>query len=184
MKRMIADNIICNQEKNGQSIHSLINLIKEYFLKNEDPYNTWYVYDGIKYQIDYCTLIDIKEIRNTIVHDKGVVNVSRWKNMKLVPIPKGGIVEIDDDLFNRCLIILKAISFRINQLAQKQLSKGLSKKDQIVPILYKYTLPENETQNFASKYKLYLPSEEELSQELQREYRALEYDKKNQNNFT
>ena len=40
----------------------------------------------------------------------------------------------------------------------------------------KYTLPENETQIFASKYKLYLPSEEELSQELQREYRALEYD--------
>ena len=40
-----------------------------------------------------------------------------------------------------------------------------------------YTLPENETQIFASKYKLYLPSEEELSQELQREYRALEYDK-------
>ena len=26
----------------------------------------------------------------------------------------------------------------------------------------KYTLPENETQIFASKYKLYLPSEEEL----------------------
>lgn len=41
----------------------------------------------------------------------------------------------------------------------------------------KYTLPENETQIFASKYKLYLPSEEELSQELQREYQALEYDK-------
>ena len=41
----------------------------------------------------------------------------------------------------------------------------------------KYTLPKNETQIFASKYKLYLPSEEELSQELQREYRALEYDK-------
>lgn len=40
----------------------------------------------------------------------------------------------------------------------------------------KYTLPENETQIFASKYKLYLPSEEELLQELQREYRALEYD--------
>ena len=41
----------------------------------------------------------------------------------------------------------------------------------------KYTLPKNETQIFASKYKLYLPSEEELSQELQREYRVLEYDK-------
>lgn len=39
----------------------------------------------------------------------------------------------------------------------------------------KYTLPEKETQIFASKYNLYLPSEKELSQELQREYRALEY---------
>lgn len=41
----------------------------------------------------------------------------------------------------------------------------------------KYTLPENDTQIFASKYKLYLPSEEELLQELQREYQALEFDK-------
>ena len=39
----------------------------------------------------------------------------------------------------------------------------------------KYTLPENETQIFASKYKLYLPSEEELLRELKQEYQALEY---------
>ena len=38
----------------------------------------------------------------------------------------------------------------------------------------KYTLPENETQIFASKYKLYLPSEEELLRELKQEYQALE----------
>lgn len=40
--------------------------------------------------------------------------------------------------------------------------------------LVKYTLPENETQIFASRYKLYLPSEEELLKELNREYYALE----------
>ena len=44
------------------------------------------------------------------------------------------------------------------------------KSDSVV----KYTLPENETQIFASKYKLYLPSEEELLQELQKEYNVLE----------
>lgn len=44
------------------------------------------------------------------------------------------------------------------------------KSDTIV----KYTLPEQNTQIFASKYKLYLPTEDELRQELQREYRALE----------
>lgn len=38
----------------------------------------------------------------------------------------------------------------------------------------KYTLPEQNTQIFASKYKLYLPSEDELRLELQREYNALE----------
>ena len=38
----------------------------------------------------------------------------------------------------------------------------------------KFTLPENETQIFASKYKLYLPSEEELLQELKKEYSVLE----------
>lgn len=40
--------------------------------------------------------------------------------------------------------------------------------------IVKYTLPENETQIFASKYKLYLPSEEELLQELKKEYDVLE----------
>ena len=34
--------------------------------------------------------------------------------------------------------------------------------------------PEDETQIFASKYKLYLPSEEELLRELKQEYQALE----------
>ena len=39
----------------------------------------------------------------------------------------------------------------------------------------KYMLPENEIQIFASKYKLYLPSEEELLRELKQEYQALEF---------
>lgn len=46
----------------------------------------------------------------------------------------------------------------------------------------KYTLPETETQVFASKYKLYLPSEEELLKELQQEYRALEAGKIGEDN--
>lgn len=44
------------------------------------------------------------------------------------------------------------------------------KSDSIV----KYTLPEDEKQIFASKYKLYLPSEEEFLNELNKEYLTLE----------
>ena len=47
----------------------------------------------------------------------------------------------------------------------------------------KYTLPENETQIFASKYKLYLPSEEELLRELNQEYQALEAGKTGEENI-
>ena len=42
----------------------------------------------------------------------------------------------------------------------------------------KYTLSEQNTQIFASKYKLYLPTEDELRLELQREYNALESEAK------
>ena len=38
----------------------------------------------------------------------------------------------------------------------------------------KYTLPEDNNQIFASKYKLYMPSEEELIQELEKEQELLE----------
>ena len=45
----------------------------------------------------------------------------------------------------------------------------------------KYTLPENETHVFASKYKLFLPTEEELLVELKKEYDALESAKSDDN---
>lgn len=41
----------------------------------------------------------------------------------------------------------------------------------------RYTLPEDNDQIFASRYKLYLPSEEELAHELERERRAIEMEK-------
>lgn len=52
------------------------------------------------------------------------------------------------------------------------LIKELSKK------LTKYTLPESNNQIFASKYKIYLPTEEELKNELIRERDIIEVEKK------
>ena len=48
------------------------------------------------------------------------------------------------------------------------------KRDSIV----KYTLSKNETQVFASKYKAYLPSEEELLSEIEKEYNMLKQEEK------
>ena len=48
------------------------------------------------------------------------------------------------------------------------------KSDSVV----RYTLPEENNQIFASKYKLYLPTEEELKRELEIEYEILERENK------
>lgn len=68
----------------------------------------------------------------------------------------------------------------VNYYTREMMNKGdnppigivlcADKSDTVV----KYTLPEQNTQIFASKYKLYLPTEDELRLELQREYNALE----------
>lgn len=42
----------------------------------------------------------------------------------------------------------------------------------------KFTLPENNQQIFASKYKLYLPTEEELKSEIIKERELIEVEKK------
>jgi hypothetical protein len=42
----------------------------------------------------------------------------------------------------------------------------------------RYTLPEGNNQIFASRYKLYLPTEEELAAELQRERQVIEMEKR------
>lgn len=42
----------------------------------------------------------------------------------------------------------------------------------------KYTLPENNSQIFTSKYKLYMPTEDELKQELEKEQELLEIEQK------
>ncbi len=44
--------------------------------------------------------------------------------------------------------------------------------------LVRYTLPEGDTQIFASRYKLYLPTEEELAAELKREKQAIEMEQR------
>lgn len=47
--------------------------------------------------------------------------------------------------------------------------------------MVKYTLLKNSKRIFASKYKLYLPTEKELKEELERERRVLELEMKKPN---
>ena len=69
--------------------------------------------------------------------------------------------------------------FRIDLVFYNYILKCFVLIDLKIGDLTHQDLGQMQIQIFASKYKLYLPSEEELLQELQREYQALEYDKEN-----
>ncbi len=68
----------------------------------------------------------------------------------------------------------------VNYYTRELMNEGDSKPIGIVlcadknDSVVKYTLPEDNTQVFAAKYMLYLPTEDELRKELCREYEALE----------
>jgi predicted nuclease of restriction endonuclease-like (RecB) superfamily len=102
---------------------------------------------------------------------------------------------IDLVFYNRLTRSFVLIDLKVGDLAHQDLGqmqmyvnyyqREISAADENPPIgivlcadkseaVVRYTLPEGNTQIFASKYKLYLPTEEELAAELQRERREIE----------
>jgi predicted nuclease of restriction endonuclease-like (RecB) superfamily len=102
---------------------------------------------------------------------------------------------IDLVFYNRLTRSFVLIDLKIGDLTHQDLGqmqmyvnyyqREMTAKDENPPIgiilcadkseaVVRYTLPEGNTQIFASKYKLYLPTEEELAAELQRERQAIE----------
>ena len=122
---------------------------------------------------------------------RGFSFIGRQKRLTL----EGKHFRIDLVFYNYILKCFVLIDLKIGELTHQDLGqmqmyvhyyeRELMNEDDNPPIgivlcadksesVVKYTLPENESQICASKYKLYLPSEEELLKELNHEYMALE----------
>ncbi|WP_214107239.1 hypothetical protein [Acrocarpospora catenulata] len=69
LRRELIDMEIERLRSNGRSIHGMLNFLKGAFRFKSDPYKAWYVYKGERRQASYNTLIEIKERRNTLVHE-------------------------------------------------------------------------------------------------------------------
>jgi len=120
LKFYITKSVISNQEKNNKSIHGLINFIKKYFIDSGDPYITWYVANGVKMDTSYKLLMDIKEIRNSLAHDRGETKSELWTKIDLISKPEDGLLVIDDDIYRKCVLIIKSIAYNIKELIQKE----------------------------------------------------------------
>lgn len=58
-------------EAGGESVHGLINFLKKGLTFKRDSYKTWYVLKGCKQFTQYNDLVELKEVRNALLHDGG-----------------------------------------------------------------------------------------------------------------
>ncbi len=110
---------------------------------------------------------------------------------------------IDLVFYNRLARCFVLIDLKIGELTHQDLGqmqmyvnyyeREMTTEDENPPIgivlcadksdaVVRYTMPEGNNQIFASRYKLYLPTEEELAAELQRERQAIEMEKRLEKN--
>ncbi len=100
------------QEQGGQSIHGILNFIKAHFHLDNDPYTVWYVVEGKQHYTSYQFLVQLKEVRNALVHDAGKVMDTFVKVYPSIPI-RDGMIVIDDKFRLHAHLGLRSIAFRI-----------------------------------------------------------------------
>lgn len=113
LKRHLISLVIAEQEDGHQSIHSLINLLKECYLRGMNPYDTWYVLDGERRQTSYSALVKVKDARNSLIHDGLKPHTADTTNITSTN-------EIDSRSYAEYVLIIRAISHNIISLLHKK----------------------------------------------------------------
>lgn len=106
-------------ESEDHSVHGLINLLKDSFKFARDPYKTWYILNGKRFDVGYTTLLEIKEIRNVLMHKDGLVDsdlILRFPNLP----HRENMIFLDDEYNTKSLLIMKSIAFNIARLIQDE----------------------------------------------------------------
>jgi len=106
---------ILQSESESKSVPGLIYFLKTSFDFNDDPFKAWYVLNGQRYETDHNSLIEIKEVRNAVIHNDGHVTPDFLSNFPRVPHRENMIV-IDEAYNNKSSLIIKSIAFRIADL--------------------------------------------------------------------
>lgn len=100
-------------QSNGDSIHSLINYLKSAFHFKTDPYEAWYVLNGTRYSTNYNDLMEIKDVRNALMHVSGMRSIEFAIKYPNVPYNENQII-ITDDYYEKTVLILNSIAFSIS----------------------------------------------------------------------
>lgn len=93
-------------------------MIRDYFLDG-DPYDTWYVLNKNRIQVNYNDLLDFKEIRNIAVHNNGILKKNILKSLE-VSVDKNNRIVFDSNLYQKAFLTIKSVSYKIYKLIENK----------------------------------------------------------------
>jgi len=112
LRASLTEREIERMQAGGESVHGLINFLKSGFGFKRDPYEAWYVFNGERHTTHYTDLVELKEVRNALVHDGGRPPKLFFEEYPAVPRRDNAIV-IDNEYYLKGGLILSAIAFVI-----------------------------------------------------------------------
>lgn len=112
LRESIVNLEIEKHKKDGASISGLINFLKSEFTFERDPYKAWYVIEGDKRTASFAKVTEIKDVRNSLIHDAGK-NVDDLLAMYPHLIAKEGALIISRVYYDECIYVLRSIAFSI-----------------------------------------------------------------------
>jgi hypothetical protein len=101
-------------ESGDMSASGMINYIKTEFEFESSPYDAWYQLQGIRLNVQYRDIVEIKDVRNCLMHDGGKLTTELGGRYPHLPV-KEGFIAVDTKYFTRTRLILSSVAFKISQ---------------------------------------------------------------------
>ena len=96
----------------SESVHGLINFLKSEFHFKNDPYEAWYVVKGQRQVTHYTDLMELKDVRNALIHDGGTPLELFFTTYPDVP-KRDNTIMVDKEYYQKAVLILGSIAFLI-----------------------------------------------------------------------
>ncbi len=110
-KRLVDDETEA-QEAEGRSVHGLINFLKSELSFKNDPYETVFFLKGQRLRTSYNSLLELKEVRNALMHDGGRQSESFFNEHPTVPRREETVV-IEEQYYLRSKLSLASLAYSI-----------------------------------------------------------------------
>lgn len=111
-------------KRDGASISGLINFLKTEFKFDDDPYQAWYIANGEQKTASHTKITEIKDVRNSLIHDAGK---DADELIKVYPhlLEREGSLIVNSEYYHECVLALRSIAHTLADSITRQKYKCL-----------------------------------------------------------